>query len=284
MWNDPYRNADGSDTELAQLEKIGQSGGRNPIQETRYQQLKSSIPAAIDPLAEAKKQQEALLAKQKAETEARFLQGKNDITDFTNRYKVAVPQIVNDTSAKYGLDTLLGQANSLNTRVKTLQGNLNNAGAGGYANAGQVDAAVNSRYLPAAQTAVTNLQTGTALAQNEENQLFKPYDVEGAMLTERLAREATGYTAEQNRELDALIAQLNAGVSLTTAQIQRATALATAEKNYQQAIEVAKLNNPTTTTTNAKDRYISIGDGLYDVQTGNIIQKPKTGTGSNGWG
>lgn len=49
------------DTELQQLVKIGQSGGRNPIQETRYQELLKQAPgqangiSSTDPIAQAQR-------------------------------------------------------------------------------------------------------------------------------------------------------------------------------------------------------------------------------------
>lgn len=242
-----------------------------------------------DPTVVAQRQQEqakkdlaAKAAQDKIDTANRFAQNKTELTDFNTRYGAAVPQIINDTSNKYQLGDLLGQANSLNTRVKDLQGNISGQGAGGYANSSQVDAAVNSKYLPRYQTAITNLQTGTALANAEQNQLLKPYETEADLLNQRIAREATGYSQEQQRELDGLIAAMNAGNQLSQAQIQQATALAQLESSYKQAIDVEKLKK-TETPVNAKDNYVSIGDGLYNIATGQIIQKPKTEGDGKGW-
>lgn len=239
---------------------------------------------AAQALKDSQAKIDAANAADKAANDARFAQDKTDVTDFNTKFSTAVPGIINDTSDKYQLGDLLGQSNALNTRVKNLQGNLTNEGAGGYANANQVDAAINSRYLPAAQTAVSNLQTGTQLAQNEENTLLTPYTTEATLLNDRLAREATGYTTEQQNELDSLVSQMNAGVSLSQTQIQQATALATAEKEYQNNLDLQNLKN--SATTSDSNRYITIGDGsqLYDTQTGQIVASNvkdfKSGTGT----
>ena len=246
---------------------------RNPGVQSAYENSPAKLAEkARADAAAAEAKQQALALKQKQETDARFAQGKTDVNDFVARYGAAVPQIINDTSNKYGLNNLLGQANSLNTRVRTLQGNLDNNGAGGYANANQVDAAINSRYLPAAQTAVTNLNTATGLAQAEESALLKPYETEGTLLNERLARESTGYSQEQQRELDGLIAMIQNGTALSKAQMDQAVQLAQIESDYKKALEVAKIGAAKPTEQN---RYITLGDGamLFDTQTGQIVSQ-----------
>lgn len=275
------------DTRLQMLEKIGQSGGRNPIQETEYQTLKSQF-AATDPATIAQKQladqQKALTdqaAANKLATDARFDANKAELGNFVNKYQTEVPGIINDTSNKYQLGTLLGQTNALNTRVKDLSGNLTNS-ATGYANAGQVDKAINSNYLPRYQTAVQNLQTGTQLAQNEENTLLQPYQVEGSLLNDRLAREATGYSQDQQNQLDVLIQNMNAGISLTTAQMQQATELARLEQQkeqYESDLSYKKQQDSQAQADVSKD-YIDVGNGtLYNVRTGQFIRSPyATGT------
>lgn len=287
----PFTNPDGSDSVLGQLEKIRTTGGGlNPSQQDQYNTLKAQADAN-DPVKQAQAKIDAQTAQNKADTDARFAQNASDLTAFNTKFGTAVPQIINDTSTKYGLGTLLGQANALNSRVSTLQNNSDNSGAGGYASGAQVDAAVNSRYLPRAQQAVTNLNTATGLAQNEEQTQITPYTTEANLLNDRLAREATSYTAEQQSTLDALIAQMNAGVSLTSAQIQQATSLAVAEKNYQATLATNQANKDIA-NTRATQTAKAVGSGgiftgQYDANGNPIIVggiKPSGGTSSSNVG
>lgn len=188
-------------------------------------------------------------------------QGQSDVTDFLGRYKAAVPGIISSTSDKYNLPGQTNYVNALNTRIKTLTGNLDNSGAGGYASGNQVDKAVNSRYLPLYEAGVTNLGTSTTQAQNEETQLIQPYQTEGQMLNDRLAREMTGFTTEQQTELTALIGQLNAGEQLTATQLTNANDLAKAQLAYKQAIDSA-------TISNNKPQQVTPGSYIYDPASG----------------
>ena len=107
---------------------------RNPGAQDAYNNSPSQVARRQqDTLAAQQKAQSDLLAQQKIDTQNQFNQSKSDITDFNTRYGAAVPQVINDTSNKYQLGDLLGQTNALNTRVKDLQGNLTNQGAGGCA-------------------------------------------------------------------------------------------------------------------------------------------------------
>lgn len=269
----PYLQT-GGDSELTQLEKIGQStGGRNPIQEQRYQQLKSQADAN-DPVKQAQAKIDAQNAANQAATDARFASNKQELSDFNSSFGSAVPSIINEESAKYNLPGLANQATALNNRVTDLQGNLTGQGAGGYASSNQVDAAINSKYLPRYQTAVTNLNNASQLAAGETQTRLTPYTTQANLLNERLSREATGYSQEQQQQLDSLVAQMQAGVQLSTAQIQQMTQLAVSEQNYQ--AQLATLQNQKEIAQLTNDRLKSIGaGGVYDPVTGQVIQGVK---------
>lgn len=214
----------------------------------------------------------------KAATDARFAQDKTDITNFNNDFSTAVPKIISDTSQKYGLDTLLGVTQNLGSRISDLQTNSSNTGAGGFASASQVDQAVQGRYLPQYNSAVSNLEKGTTLAQNEENTLLTPYTTKAQLLNDRLSRESTGYTTEQQQELDALVAKMNAGVTLTNAEQERANQLALAEKTYNQAVQVQELKNQ-------QLKSIGKGGGAYYDDAGVLhVVAPETSSGTSGGG
>lgn len=189
--------------------------------------------------------------------DARFAADKGELSSFIDSYKTAVPQIISDTSNKYNLPTLTGQANALGTRTNDLSGNLTGEGAGGYASSGQVDKAISTNYLPRYQQAISNLANANTQAQSEENQLVAPYTTQATALNDRLNREATAYTAEQQQTLDSLVAQMNAGVTLTSQQIQQATTLAQAESQYNATVDAATIKNQA-------PQNVTAGSYIYD--------------------
>lgn len=72
-----------------------------------------------------------------------------------------------------------------------------------------------------------------AATQADQAKQLKPFESEQAILSERWAREQTGFTAANGQELDGLIAKMNAGVTLSEGEQDRANKLAVAEKQYQ---------------------------------------------------
>lgn len=202
----------------------------------------------------------ALAAQQKQAMDQEFANEKQAVSDFSNKYKGDVNNVVNNTSAKYNLPDLANISNALDSRIHELSGNTNNAGAEGMASASQVDQAIQSRYLPQYQQAVSNQSNATQAAQTEENQLLAPDQAEASLLNQRLAQEMSGFTNEQKNELDGLLASMNAGVQLTTAQQQRANELAIAEEGYQNALNQTKLQQ--------QNVVLPPGDTYYNTATG----------------
>lgn len=227
-----------------------------------------------DLIRRQREEAQALIDKQNRERDARFAEQKNDLSAFIGEYKGVVPQTINAANEKYGVGDLLNFTNALNTRIKTLRGNTDNSGAGGFASANQVDRAINTRFLPNYLTASENLQRGAQLAQTEVDTILQPYKVEASLLNDRLAREMTGYTASQQRELDSLLSILNTQGNLTSDQAKLAQELSLAEKDY----ELRKTELEQSAQAN---RYMGAGSGyLYDTTTGKFIQVPKTTGGS----
>lgn len=92
-----------------------------------------------------------------------------------------------------------------------------------------------------------------------------------------LLNQISGLPTQQTQEEQAVrtaIAQLQAGGN-TTGITQ---ALQLYQNQQANSLEQQKLQASKDAALNSTDRYISIGNGLYDTQTREIIQKPSTGT------
>lgn len=216
---------------------------------------------AKNALATSQAKIDAQNAANRVANDTRFASNKSELGNFITSYQNAVPGIINSTSEKYQLPQLASAATNLGTRTSNIMGNLTGEGAGGYASGAQVDKAVQTNYLPRWGQAISNLNTGTQLAQTEENQLIAPYTTQATLLNDRMAREATAYTTEQQNELASLVSQLNAGVTLTTTQMNNANALAQKQLEYDQAVKTATINANKIQTTAA-------GSYVFDPATG----------------
>ena len=128
-----------------------------------------------------------------------------------------------------------------------------------------------SELAPEAQKAITQQQFAEGelserMGQGVQDQLreLTPFTTEASMLSERAAREVTGYTSMMQNELSVLLQKMSQDFQMTEREKDRAAQLAMAEQEYE-----------------AARRYIS-GDSFYDTQTGQWIQSPKkTGTGTD---
>lgn len=231
-----------------------------------------------DPIKQMERQQNDLLTRQKTERDTRFAANKSELDTALTGYQSAIPTAQKAAEDKYHVTDLLNFTNALNTRIKGLKGNEDSVGAEGVASAGQVDQAVNTNYLPKFLTANENLQRGSQLAQGDVNQVLDPYRLKISTVNDRIARESAGYDVGQQRELDSLLSRLQMAGQLSASEQQRATQLAIAEQNYK--AELYKTDK----AASSADRYVSVGSGLYDTQTGRIIQSPKTGGSvASGW-
>lgn len=215
----------------------------------------------------AKQEQNALLAKQKAERDARYASNKAELGEYTTELETKVPQITEQVYSKYKIPDQVQGVNALNTRIAQLQtGSGMGETAGGYANAGQVDKALSTGYIPQFNTAAGNLNTSVGVAQTEYSNLIQPTLIKGNILTDRIARESTGYDTQQQNELDTLLTRYQMGVQMSENEKNRIHELAVNEKAYE--FEKQKLASADKNT-----EIVTVGGRkkLIDKNTGETI-------------
>ncbi len=282
-------------SELETLQAIEQHGDLNPIQNNRLKELRAAgsagsqfgIESAPGTNLGASRSVNAgaggqaitdALTKQTTDFNAIKTQGQNDVTGFLTKYGADVPATYNSTYAKYNIPGQVSYVDALRSRIADLSGNQSNAGAGGFSSAGQVDAAVNSRYLPLFETGVSNLNTSAGLANTEATNLLAPDVKAGELLNDRLAREMTGFTTTQQTTLGGLIAKLNAGVSLDNTSLTLANNLALKLQDYNNNLGILKQQQAVTT--------VPATSSIYNAGTGKFTTTPTTplpgGTGGTG--
>jgi len=196
----------------------------------------------------------------------------------------AVPQIMDRAYQTFNIPGMLETTNALSTRIDDIKGNLTGHGADGSASASQVDAAVNSNYLPRYLSSNEQLQRGVSLAQNQISTELIPWTTKINLANDQVARESVGYNTQQQRELDALLGRMQAGLQLTIEQQRRVDQLAESERNY--ALELARLSESKRQFDESQkiegpEHLLEVGGGLYNWKTGEWIMPPKTSGGSS---
>lgn len=193
--------------------------------------------------------------------------------DFLNRYNKAIADqpttsdIYNRLSQEYGLDearantsgltqTALGLENTLSTLPSRIEGETR----GFDVNANQLSRIQEERAKPltdqlnqAAAAANRASLTEQGIAGNVATQLgletadlakqLQPFDVEAQMISDRAARELTGYTAQLQNETNQLIAKLNTQGQLDQIEAQRLADLAIQEDKYNQMYDYYNKTN-----------------------------------------
>lgn len=223
---------------------------------------------------------------------------RNEATDFLTRYKGALAgqPTTAGLAGRIGDELNLGAkrqaANTITNTVNNLPYTYGAATRGYDVNSNQLSRIVGqktSELTPAMNTANSavasaekSLDTRLGYELADRDRELLPYQTEQQMLSERNARETTGYSQAFQGELDAIIQKMQAGITLSEGEKNRAQALALAEKQYKQALDVAKANQ-----SSSRDPYVTLGEGqtLFNTSTGQpVYQTGKTYAPSSGGG
>lgn len=86
--------------------------------------------------------------------------------------------------------------------------------------------------------AETELGNRMKLTQAEQTRELLPWETKSTFLQQMQAREFSGYTWQNEKELDRLIANQKAGLAWTDAERNRAQELAVAEQNYKNTLKL----------------------------------------------
>jgi len=182
-----------------------------------------------------------------------------------------------------GLPTLQANAQKLQETIRNLPTTYGKATRGFDVNANQLARIIGTqtaKLSPAAEAAQNAASAATAqrneqigFAQADQAKELLPYQTEGTLLQNRLAREATGFSEDNGRELDAIISKMNAGITLSEGEKNRANALAVAEMNFNNQLKLneqqAKLSGSGQPNTQVMETWGK--KYLIDSGTGKII-------------
>lgn len=217
-----------------------------------------------------------------------FMQGQTDQTsDFLNRYKQAIggqettSAMAGRLGSELGLPALNKNAFMLNQAVTNLPQTNIDASRGFDVNQNQLDRMTNhglQKLSPLAQNATaqaqnaqSSLNTQMGYEQADQAKALTPFNTEQSMLSDRMARETTLYSQQNQQELDGLIAKMNAGVTLSEGEKNRANQLAVAEQQY--SAEKAHYDSISSANNKPNTQIVDQGGKKYliDSGTGQII-------------
>lgn len=151
-----------------------------------------------------------------------------------------------------GLPQLRANADSLNATLEALPQTYGDATRGFDVNANQLARIVGAkqaaiapqaqRATQLAQTAQDYLGTQMGLAQAEQAKELLPYQSEEAFLKDRIARETSLFSQDNEREYNALVKKMEAGITLNEGEKNRKAELERAKMDYDRAIAVANIS------------------------------------------
>ena len=225
----------------------------------------------------------ALTDAQKANT-ASFLGGQNaETADFLKRYTGAITAqpsmsaLATRIGGELGLPQLQANSQSLQNTLFNLPSTYSKATTGYDVNANQLARIIGqkqSEIAPAASLAQSNLQnaqntltTRLGYEQADQNKQLLPYQTEQNLLSDRLARETTLFSQDNQRELDGLITKINAGITLSEGEKNRAQQLALAEQSYQNQLKLQQ-------NQQSQPNFVGVNGGLYNTTNSTWAVKP----------
>jgi len=188
-------------------------------------------------------------------------------TDFINSQEGA-SAMAGRLGTELGIPTLQANATNYRNLLTNLPSTYSKATTGYDVNQNQLSRIIgqkSSELSPLVTTAENSLQaaqgnlaTRMSYETADQARMEKPYATEKEMLNDRLARETTLYSQDNQNELNSLIAKINAEVTLSEGEKSRAATLAASEKTYLATKEKLNAQQPVSTDT---------GDWMWDAQT-----------------
>ena len=219
----------------------------------------SNLQGFADTMA---KQQAELLAKQKAEQEGLFgqyesrLQGQEALPDMYGRIRneLGIPGLNNT------FQNIQGEIFNVKSLLDQLDENVTARGQGTMMTEAQRQRQIAAEGDPL-RTSLGRLGTGLEpvaqalsgaqgelstllnLHAQQQNKEMAPIEMRINAVSDRFAREMTGFTSSKQTQLDALLDDIDRGRQLADREWELAQSLAAEERAYAQAKELARINS-----------------------------------------
>lgn len=179
-----------------------------------------------------------------------FQQGlRGEETEFLGRFRTEFPQILTGLEEQLGLPGLRESAFGLTKTLRNIPRVQEQAARGFDVTANQlarIISAEQQRQAPLAQEAVFQAQFAEEEFGRQADIALRPFETEISFMSDRFAREATGFSEDADRRLNLLLQQIQTEGATNIATIQQATQLAQLEESkrqFEQGISTIDLGN-----------------------------------------
>lgn len=221
--------------------------------------------------------------------------------DYLNRFRGAiagqetVPAMYSRIAKETGMDTAGKTSAALQTQLSNLPYTYSKATRGFDVNANQLErlTAQKAAELAPTATAAANqyasakdvanaLMSATQAQQAKE---LTPYTTEQQLLSDRMARETSGFNSQAELEYNALLQKAQMGIQLSEGEKNRATQLEAAKMGYDNQMKMAQFEVANRPQTSAGTQMVEVGGikKLINSQTGQVIATyGSTGSKSGG--
>lgn len=247
---------------------------RNPVEETEYQNLMKSTGAG---LGSGGPNFEDFFRQQAAGRQTLNDQQNAREGDFLTRFRSmlggqeALPAMAQRIGGELGLPTLRQNTQQLSTSIANMPYTQRAATRGFDVNQNQLDRLTQAKQaeLVPVYTASTNAlgtaerslgeQLGYGVQQQQKE--LMPFQQEAGMISERAAREMTGYSQDMQNQLTVLLQKMANNQALTMAETAQANQLALQENTYQKQRDLL--------AQNPEQSWMSVTPGgqLFNTQT-----------------
>ena len=205
---------------------------------------------------------------------------KAEETGYLDRYRGAiagqetVPAMYSRIARETGMDVAGKNVAALNTQLANLPYTYGKATRGFDVNANQLEriTAAKAAELAPTVTAAANqyasakdvANTLMSATQTQQAKELQPYTTEQSLMTNRIARETSGFTEQAELEYNGLVAKMNAGITLSEGEKNRAAQLEAAKMQRDAQLEIARMNQQKDAATGTGGRYsTSTGEMTY---------------------
>lgn len=168
---------------------------------------------------------------------------------FINKFKTEYPTILTGIEGELGLPALRETAFTSTQAYKDLPEAIRVASQGRDVSANQLarmTSAQQAERLPEINDLLASLQFGEEEFGRRAQRELVPLQEEAKIMTDRWAREASGFDSDADNNLNYLIRKMNTGAQLTMAEMAKATKLAELESQkiqLQNTVSTVDLGN-----------------------------------------
>lgn len=165
-----------------------------------------------------------------------FAEQQKTSSDFLNRFQSSASDIYNRLAQEQGLGGAMQRATQAMETYEDIPGQEKTVSKQFGISAPRLERRIAGRqaeFAPIAQRALQQAQTAQGLVESGYQRGIQPYIMEASMISDNLARQATGWGVEANQKFNLLLNKLQNDQNLSNMEWAQAAELALKEKDFE---------------------------------------------------